>query len=126
MRKLTFSLLIILFLCTLAGCKAEVVNAFKNAGELQLVVPGQSTQAIHKDSKLFNWLSSWLESHQDAWSSSPASYVPGYLVRGDDFHLNFNEGFAVLNYEDPKGKYHQFVRKLDSEDYHSFKKVAGI
>ena len=109
-----------------AGCKAEVVSAFKNAGELQLVSPQQTTRDIAKESELFIWVSTWLESHQDGWSSSPASHLPGYIIKGDNFHLNFTETGVVINYKEKNGASRQFTRSIEFVDYQFFMKVAGI
>jgi hypothetical protein len=40
----------------------------------------------------------WLESNRLGWTSTPATYVPQRLVRGDSFSLNFGEKHCVLNY----------------------------
>ena len=60
----------------------------------------------------------WFNSHSKGWHTSFVTYVPGRQIEGDDFSLNFLNGFCVLNYQYHKrfgGVGHaQVVRNLRS------------
>lgn len=126
MKRATYILLSMILLFTLIGCKIDGVGAFGQAGDLQLVFPNQEVFPVHKNSTLWMWVANWLQETQAEWTSSPASYVPGYVLKGNDFNLNLNEGFAVLNFKDEKGKYHQFFKELTASEFLTFKQAAGI
>jgi hypothetical protein len=126
MKRATLILFSIILLFALVGCKINGVGALEQAGDLQFVLPNQESFPVPKDSTLWTWVASWLQETQAGWISSPASYVPGYVLKGKDFNLNLNEGFAVLNFKDSKGKYHQFFKELTPSEFVAFKQAAGI
>jgi hypothetical protein len=49
-------------------------------------------------SKEADLIARWLESNKAGWTTTPATYAPHRLVRGDSFSLNFSDGQCVLNY----------------------------
>jgi hypothetical protein len=126
MKRATFILLSIILLFTPVGCKIDGVGALEQAGDLQLILPNQEAFPVPKNSPLWTWVANWLQDNQAGWTSSPASYVPGYVLKGNDFNLNLNEGFAVLNFKDAKGKYHQFFKEFSASEFGAFKQAAGI
>jgi hypothetical protein len=54
----------------------------------------------------------WLDDHQTGWEQSVVTFVPGVMICGRDFTLNFLGDGAILNYEQG-----QFVRSVDPDIY---------
>jgi hypothetical protein len=92
MRRVVSALLITL----LAGCNDELAWSLPNEA-LVLQGPGRSC-TISPDSPQYKNLSAWVSRNRSEWSSSPASYVPGIIVRGSNFTINFLDSVVVVNH----------------------------
>ena len=98
----------------LAGCDKELSLALPaEPVKLQRYEQGRPVEAcdISPDSPQFKSLAAWISNNKDGWSSSPASYVPGVLVSGRNFSVNFLSSLVVVNY--PGG---QLTRKASANE----------
>ena len=106
----------------LSGC-ARSIHFTLPRGPLSLsfTVNGAQTKqcAISQDSEQYKALSAWLGAHQDDWQSSVATYVPGIVVTGDGFNLNFLQSAAILNHAGS-----QFTHQVSPSEY-AFLVCAG-
>jgi hypothetical protein len=58
-------------------------------------------------------LDAWLKAHSDGWSFDIGDYVPGTLVLGSHFRLNFmRSGAAILGLE-----YREYSREVEASEY---------
>jgi hypothetical protein len=93
--------LLVVSAVVLGGCTRSIhVDLPSGSLSLSFFVNGTPIKhcTISQDSEQYKTLSAWLAAHQDGWKSSVASYVPGVMVDGDGFSLNFLSSIAVLNY----------------------------
>ena len=106
MRRAVPALLIAL----LAGCNDELSWSLPNES---LVLMGQGRSCtIAPDSPQYKNLSTWVSRNRSEWSSSPASYAPGTVVRGSNFTINFLDSVVVVNH--PGG---QFTHKVSPIEF---------
>jgi len=57
-------------------------------------------------------LASWLSFNHDGWSPTPASYVPGVYVTGNNFSINFLKSNVIVNFRGG-----QFIKPIDPKEY---------
>ena len=67
---------------------------------------------IAPSSEQYKQLATWLSQNREVWSATPASYVPGVMISGPSFSINFLGGGAIVQYE--KG---QFSHPAKPKDY---------
>ena len=72
-----------------------------------------STCLIAPGSLQHKALENWLSENQNGWQSTPASYVPGTVVSGVGFTLNFVGSLAIANYSG--GQYSRSTKPVDYE-----------
>jgi hypothetical protein len=86
----------------LAGCTRTIsfnlprVETF----DIYVYVGGRAAehcQMLPDDAK-FMALNNWLRSNAQGWTFTPNTYVPGVLVSGKTFSINFQRSAAILNY----------------------------
>ena len=44
-------------------------------------------------------LSAWIEQNSENWKATPASYVPGIMVSGNEFAMNILGEGVIINYD---------------------------
>ena len=99
-----------LIVAILGGCNDELAWALPQE-TLTLQKNGRSCP-VTPDSAQFKQLAAWVSQNRSGWSSSPASYVPGTIVRGGNFSINFLNALVVVNH--PGG---QFTHKASPDDF---------
>ncbi len=67
---------------------------------------------INIGTESFESLRFWLYANQKGWEKSPASYVPGIVVKYKDSQLNFINDLAVLNNQTG-----QYTKEASIKDY---------
>jgi hypothetical protein len=115
MRRIAPALLI----AVLAGCNDELAWSLPNES-LALQRQGRSC-TISPDSPQFKDLSVWISRNGTEWSSSPASYAPGIVVRGSNFTINFLDSVVIVNH--PGG---QFTHKVSPGEFSFLSCPSGI
>ena len=94
------ALLILSVLC-LVSCTHELPLSVFEVQKLKLYVyskDGGVTCSLERGSPQYERLRRWVEQNREGWKPSPATYIPGKVVSGDGFGLNFLNNFAVFNY----------------------------
>ena len=96
------------------GCSKNIY--FELPADEELTVTNNDTSrsecVIAPDSEIHRKLSNWLLQNTDGWKSTPASYMPGLIVKGADFSLNYLDELVILNYEGG-----QYSHKVQSNEY---------
>ena len=122
MNKTTSYILLLILLTILTACRIDAKWLLESEESLlvQTYQPGRGKAPaieITKNEEKFAQTRRWLEQNGKGWNPSPATYIPGTEVRGKRFVLNFLHNLAVLNFQDPDGKYHQYVKGIKETDY---------
>src|SRR5699024_6970858 len=68
-----------------------------------------TTCSISPGSARFKQLETLLAANRGGWESSLATYLPGVVVTGKGFPINFQHGIAVVNFA--KGQYTRSISK---------------
>ena len=66
---------------------------------------------IESNSLEYLRLKNWLESNQDGWKNTIATYVPVNTVRAPTISINILQNFVVINYQDKNKKWSQVVKQ---------------
>ncbi len=97
-------------LLLLAACEKTVTFQIPLDEDLKLTIhdtgPGIITAQecmLEAGSDEIDKIATWLNANKDDWEPSVVTFVPGVMVRGPDFTLNFLGDGAILNYE--KGQF---------------------
>ena len=122
MRQTIFRKIIMLlaFGCLLAACKINADAILSTNQNLILQVRAKDSMAIKEvvlSPEAYQKLHTWLKQNERGWSSTPASFMPGIIVKGDKFSINFLRDIVILNYTDPYGNSHQLTKNCDPNDY---------
>lgn len=73
--------------------------------------PNAQCQII-SGSKEQDKLAAWLAQNKEGWKATLATYVPGVLVSGNDFSINFLGSSVILNYESG-----QYAHSIEPKQY---------
>jgi hypothetical protein len=91
----------VIVLTSLVGCTRDLAFALPKSQPLNLAIysDGRPLEkcTIAPGSKQFVSLETLLASYPAGWKPSPATYVPGVLVTGSGFSINFSHEFAVVS-----------------------------
>ena len=100
----------------LTGCSQTIVFNVSPAETLRVSVysKGRPVQecAIAPGSPQQQKLSAWLSKNTEAWAATPATYVPGVKVSGENFSVNFLGTGVILNYA-----HGQYSRSANPSEY---------
>lgn len=72
---------------------------------------------IRKGEETYSRFRKWLEENEKGWEPSLVTFVPSVEVRGKKFVINFHPQRAILNFQSPDGKYHQYVKDITEADF---------
>lgn len=121
MRKLILTVSTLLICAALTACRIDATAILNAEDGLTLYIHSRNTRAIQADlpkgSQLYNEFREWLLKNEEGWSTSPVTYIPSIEVRGKKFSINFLGNSAILNFQDSKGSYHQYVKDVKPEEY---------
>ena len=57
-------------------------------------------------------LNTWISNNRTGWTPTPATYVPGVLVSGKGFGINFLGNSVIISYSEG-----QYVKSISPSDY---------
>ncbi len=118
--KRTFYLLM---LCAmLAACKIDAKLLLDSEETLTIEThqtngTSDSKREIRKGEETYSRFRKWVEENEKGWEPSPVTFVPAIEVRGKKFVMNFHPTRAILNFQSPDGKYHQYVKEVKEADF---------
>ncbi|MDR2212524.1 MAG: hypothetical protein LBE21_02710 [Pseudomonadales bacterium] len=101
----------------LAGCDRDrdfPVERFDTASlTLSLYsIDGEVTCTLERNSPQYDQLRAWVIKNQQGWQFAPATYLPGKVVSGSGFRLNFLDTMAILDYSGG-----QFALPVEPDEY---------
>ncbi|MBI1424772.1 MAG: hypothetical protein GC149_15105 [Gammaproteobacteria bacterium] len=112
---------LILFAFVLVSCTIDTAKFIDPNETLQVYIYGTELNTeeylLNPGGEKYNKFISWVRNNKEGWSSTPASYVPGILVSGKSFTMNFMDNTVLVNYADG-----QFTKKIDPTEYEFLKK----
>ena len=122
MKKANRLIVILMLSVFLAACRIDVNQLIQSEEVLTIQVykssgTGITTKEIRKGDETFTRFKKWLEENEKGWEPSPVTFVPSVEVRGKKFVLNFHPRRAILNFQSPDGKYHQYVKDIAEADF---------
>jgi hypothetical protein len=101
----------------LLGCNVNINPAVEKVNEynVRIQISNKATHEykIIRGTKTYQQFVQWVKDNENDWSPTPASYVPGVIVSGGDYHFNFIGEMVVLNY--PEGQFHKNISKNEYE-----------
>ncbi|MBU2706797.1 hypothetical protein KCM76_12460 [Zooshikella marina] len=110
------SALTIFLALLLISCKVgtEVFIDIAETYTVSINESGKHTKkyTINPGSEKHAKLVAWLKQNNSDWDPTPASYVPGLVVEGTGFSLNFMRTGVILNCKEG-----QFTKSVKLEDY---------
>lgn len=113
----------LLILCTiLTACRIDA-NSILEPEEVLVVSIHNLTgttvtkKEIRKGDETYNRLKKWMVDNEKGWDSSLVTFVPSVEVRGKNFNLNFHQTRAILNFQSPDGKNHQYVKDIKESEF---------
>lgn len=112
------------WVAVLTGCSQNVSFSLPSEELLGVVVyengaPIQQCE-IPAGSAKQKALAHWLQQNTGDWSATPATYVPGVLVAGNDFSINFLGNSVILNYAGG-----QYAHKVNPNEYEYLRCLPG-
>jgi len=115
--------ILLLVLCAfLTSCRIDA-NLILESKEMLLVSNYKSSgttitkKEIRKGDATYSRFKKWLEENEKGWESSPVTFVPAVEVRGKKLVINFHPTRAILNFQSPDGKYHQYVKDIKESEF---------
>ena len=109
--------IILIVTALLVGCSNKLSINLLPSETLNLSTPmhgaEKSTCLIAPGTLQHKELENWLSENRGGWQSTPASYVPGTVVSGSNFSLNFVGSIAIVNYSG--GQYSHPAKPADYE-----------
>ncbi len=113
-------LMLIFLLATLSGCDRPIEFEMPLSEDIELEVRHEgkmpSRCTLEAESSSITRIADWLQDNQGGWERSVVSFVPGVMIRGRDFTLNFLGDGVILNFE--RG---QFTHSIDATVYSHLK-----
>lgn len=113
----------LLVLCfVLAACKIDP-NWLLQSEEVLTIESHQpdgrnkEKKEIRKGDETYSRFKKWMEENEKGWEPSPVTFVPNVEVRGKKFVINFHPRRAILNFQSPDGKRHQYVKDVAEADF---------
>jgi len=99
------------------GCSHTVNYTLPTTEQLKVHIYAQGRPIqeceISPTSEQYKKLSIWLNQNRADWSATPATYVPGVLISGTKFSINFIGNSTIINYE--AGQYSHATTPKDYE-----------
>jgi len=117
-------LTIIILISLITACRIDAVDILQQETRLTLLqyndtVPPSPVvkMEILKGSEKYYRLLTWLEKNNDGWQPSYVTYAPYIVVSGEKFNLNFQGSRAIINYEVSAGKWRQYLKNIEENDF---------
>jgi hypothetical protein len=108
---------LVLLAISLSACSGDLEEAFRNTDEfiVQIHHSGKNVKEykIKRGTEKFIQFKKWTQENEWGWSLTPATYLPGVVVRGGDYVFNFIGDAVILNNAD--GQYSKDIRKSEYE-----------
>lgn len=106
----------------LSACKIDAKLLLDSEGSLTIETHqangiSNTKREIRKGDETYAKFKRWLEENEKGWEPSPVTFVPSVEVRGKKFVMNFHPSRAILNFQSPDGKYHQYVKETKESDF---------
>ncbi len=102
---------------TLSACSANPGEAFINTEEfiVQVHESGKTVREykIRKGTAKFLKLEIWAQENEWGWNLTPATYIPGIVVKGGGYVFNLLSDTVVVNNQD--GQYSKSINQNEYE-----------
>ena len=99
---MNYAKLLVFCAVLVAGCTQDLSLTLPPDAQLKLSshVHGSPTEtcSIAHGSPQYQALEKWLNQNRGGWQTTPATYVPGKVVSGPDFTLNFIGSLVIANF----------------------------
>ena len=100
----------------LASCNINVDSIINNQEPITVIIYG--TDATAKEYILtatdpkYKTFKTWISSNKEGWELTPATYIPGVIVKGSNFTFNFLKADVIVNVD---GK--QYSKPVNKQEY---------
>lgn len=116
MKRIALQGLILLCMCSLIGCTRTLEGLLTESDSVKVFIHESGmptkTYTLSSNDMRFKALVALLERYNEGWEKTPASYLPGVVVRGQNVNLNFLGNHVIVN-----NSVGQFVRAIPPRDY---------
>ena len=113
-------IIVIILALSLSACSANLDEAFEKTDEfiVQILESGKNIKEykIRRGTEKYLKFEKWARDNEWGWSPTPATYVPGVVVKSGDYHFNFIGDGVVLN--NPEGQYSKDINKNEYEYFY--------
>jgi len=113
---------LLVFCAILAACKIDAKLLLDSEETLTIEThqtngTSNTKRELRKGEETYSRFRKWLEENEKGWEPSPVTFVPAIEVRGKKFVMNFHPTRAIINFQSPDGKCHQYVKEVKETDF---------
>lgn len=122
MKKAKQYIFLLILSTVITACRIDANQLLQSEDVLTIQINKSSgasitSKEIRKGDEKFASFKKWMEENEKGWEPSPVTFVPAVEVRGKKFVVNFHPRRAILNFQSPDGKYHQYVKEIKESDF---------